>query len=130
MEIEFQLRAIKLNKLFSLILVLGLLFGGTASAKTIELNCYRNYNNVSKIFEKSDYKFTIIKESDLVLEYWSDKKISYKYKIYINQDNFIEAKSEINPISKDTAYVKIFLKEQKVIVSYLPGGSIYNYSCR
>ena len=112
------------------ILGLGLLFGGVASAKTIELNCYRNNNNVSKIFEKSDYKFTIIKESDLVLEYWSDKKISYKYKIYINQDNFIEAKSEINPINKDTAYVKIFLKEKKVIVSYLPGGSIYNYSCR
>ena len=112
------------------ILVLGLLFGGVASAKTIELNCYRIYNNFSKIFEKSSYKFTIVEESDLVLEYWSDKKITYKYQIYINQDNFIEAKGEINPISKDTAYVKIFLKEKKVIVSYLPGGSIYNYSCR
>ena len=108
-------------------MVLGLLFGGTVSAKTIELNCYRNYNNASKIFEKSDYKFTIVKESDLVLEYWSDTKITYKYQIYINQDNFIEAKSEIN---KDTAYVKIFLKEKKAIVSYMPSGSIYNYSCR
>ena len=106
------------------------MFSGVASAKTIELNCYRIYNNFSKIFEKSTYKFTIVEESDLVLEYWSDTKITYKYQIYINQDNFIEAKGEINPISKDTAYVKIFLKEQKVIVSYLPGGSIYNYSCR
>ena len=116
-----------MKKLLLTFLTLFLMLGGLASAKTIELNCYRNYNNVSKIFEKSEYKFTIIKESDLVLEYWSDKKISYKYKIYINQDNFIEAKAEIN---KDTAYVKIFLKEKKVIVSYLPGGSIYNYSCR
>ena len=116
-----------MKKLFSLILVLGLLWGGTVSAKTIELNCYRNYNNLSKIFEKSNYKFTIVEESDLVLEYWSDTKITYKYQIYINQDNFIEAKAEIN---KDTAYVKIFLKEKKAIVSYMPSGSIYNYSCR
>ena len=111
-------------------LTLFLMLGGVASAKTIELNCYRIYNNFSKIFEKSSYKFTIVEESDLVLEYWSDKKISYKYKIYINQDNFIEAKGEINPISKDTAYVKIFLKEKKVIISYMPNGTIFNYSCR
>ena len=108
-------------------LTLFLMLGGVASAKTIELNCYRIYNNFSKIFEKSSYKFTIVEESDLVLEYWSDKKITYKYQIYINQDNFIEAKAEIN---KDTAYVKIFLKEKKAIVSYMPSGSIYNYSCR
>jgi hypothetical protein len=108
-------------------LTLFLMIGGVASAKTIELNCYRNYNNLSKIFEKSNYKFTIVEESDLVLEYWSDTKITYKYQIYINQDNFIEAKAEIN---KDTAYVKIFLKEKKAIVSYMPSGSIYNYSCR
>lgn len=49
-------------------LTLFLMFGGVASAKTIELNCYRNYNNLSKMFEKSDYKFTIVEESDLVLE--------------------------------------------------------------
>ena len=108
-------------------LTLFLMIGGVASAKTIELNCYRIYNNFSKIFEKSSYKFTIVEESDLVLEYWSDTKITYKYQIYINQDNFIEAKAEIN---KDTAYVKIFLKEKKAIVSYMPSGSIYNYSCR
>jgi len=116
-----------MKKLLISILALTAMLGGVASAKTIELNCYRNYNNLSKIFEKSNYKFTIVEESDLVLEYWSDKKITYKYQIYINQDNFIEAKAEIN---KDTAYVKIFLKEKKAIVSYMPSGSIYNYSCR
>jgi len=119
-----------MKKLFSLILVLGLLLGEVATAKTIELNCYRNFNNLSKITEKSTYKFTIVEESNLVLEYWSDKKITYKYQIYINQDNFIEAKSEINPINKNTAYVKIFLKEKKVIISYMPNGPIFNYSCR
>ena len=45
------------------------------------------------------------------------KKLIVEYKL---------TKGEINPINKDTAYVKIFLKEKKVIVSYLPGGSIYN----